>query len=96
MSIRTTRKNVKFNHPFSIKGVGRVLPPGTYEIVTDAELIEELSFPVYRRVATMILAPTQSSQGSIEMLTIDPSDLTAAMERDASVVKGPPVSAKPP
>jgi hypothetical protein len=88
MSIRTTRKNVKFNHPFSIEGVGRVLSPGTYEIVTDDELIERLSFPVYRRVATMILAPTQSSQGSIEMLTIDSSDLTAAMKRDALVNKG--------
>jgi hypothetical protein len=82
MSIRTTRKIVKFNHPFSIEGVGRVLPAGNYEVVTDQELIEELSFPVYRRVATMILAPTQSSQPSMEMLTIDPFDLTAAMERD--------------
>jgi len=96
MSIRTTRKTVKFNHPFSIEGIGRVLPPGTYEIVTDAELIEGLSFPVYRRVATMILAPTQSSPGSIEMLTIDPSDLTAAMKRDALVGKDVSVSAKPP
>jgi hypothetical protein len=94
MSIRTTRKKVKFNNPFSIEGVGRVLPPGTYEIVTDAELIEGLLFPVYRRVATMILAPTQSFQGSIEMLPIDPSDLT--MKRDALVGKGVSVSAKPP
>ena len=94
MSIRTTRKTVKFNHPFSIEGVGRVLPPGAYEIVTDSELIEGLSFPVYRHVATMILAPAQSFPGSIEMLTIDPVDLTAAMERDALVVKGVPESAK--
>jgi hypothetical protein len=95
MSIRTTRKIVKFSHPFSIEGVGRVLPPGDYEVVTDAELIEGLSFPVYRRVATMILAPTQSSQPSIEMLTIDPFDLAVARERDAVVVKGVPASAKP-
>jgi hypothetical protein len=95
MSIQTTRKDVQFNHPFSIEGVGRVLPPGTYEVVTDAELIEGLSFPVYRRVATMILAPTQSSRGSIEMLTIDPSDLTAAMKRDALVGKDVSVPAKP-
>ena len=49
---------------------------------TDEELIEGLSFPVYRRVATMIFMPTSSS--STEMLTIDPSDLTAALEREAS------------
>jgi hypothetical protein len=95
MSIRTTRKIVKFSRPFSIEGVGRVLPPGDYEVVTDAELIEGLSFPVYRRVATVILAPTQSYQPSIEMLTIDPFDLTAAIERDALIVEGVPVSERP-
>jgi hypothetical protein len=88
MSIRTTREIVKFSHPFSIEGVGRVLPAGNYEVVTDQALIEGLSFPVYRRVATMILAPTQSSQPSIEMLKIDPFDLTAAIERDTLVVSG--------
>jgi len=84
MTIRTTRKIINFSNSFSIEGVDRVLPAGNYEIVTDEELIEGLSFPVYRRVATMILAPTQSSQvSSIEMFTIDPLDLVAAMERDA-------------
>ena len=94
MSIRTTRKIVKFSNSFSILGVGRVLPAGVYEIVTDEELIEGLSFPVYRRVATMILAPTQSSQPSIEMLTIDPDDLATAMKRDTLDVKGASMSAK--
>ena len=40
MSIRTTRKIVQFSNPFSIEGVGRVLPAGNYEVVTDEELIE--------------------------------------------------------
>lgn len=45
-------------------------------------LIEDYRFPSNGRVATM-LAPTQSSQSpSIEMLTIDPLDLAAAVERD--------------
>jgi len=43
-----------------------------------------LSFPVYRRVATTMLAPTQSYQGSVEMLTVDPLNLTAAEDRDAA------------
>jgi hypothetical protein len=95
MGIRTTRKIVKFSNPFSIEGVGRVLPAGNYEVVTDEELIEGLSFPVYRRVATMMLAPTQSTQTpSIEMLSIDPVDLTAALERDTQAVKAVSVSAK--
>jgi hypothetical protein len=41
---------------FLDRGSGASFTAGTYEIVTDAELIEGLSFPVYRRVATMILA----------------------------------------
>jgi hypothetical protein len=94
MSIRTTRKIVKFSNPFTMEGVGRVLPAGNYEVVTDEELIEGLSFPVYRRIATMMLAPAQSSQ--IEMLTIDPHDLAAAVERDTSAVKGVAVQAKQP
>jgi hypothetical protein len=44
-----------------MEGVGRFLPAGNYEVVTDEELIEGLSFPVYRRVATIMLAPTQTS-----------------------------------
>ena len=83
MSTRTTRKIVIFSNPFSLESVGRVLPAGKYEVMTDEELIEGLSFPVYRRLATMMLAPAQSSQASsLEMLTIDPLDLAAAMERD--------------
>lgn len=97
MSIRTTRKFVAFSNPFSIEGIGRVLPAGNYEVVTDEELIEGLSFPVYRRVATMMLAYTKSSGApSTEMLTIDPRDLAAAMERDKQAVKAPAGSAEQP
>jgi hypothetical protein len=35
----------------------RILAAGDYRVVTDEELIEELSFPVYRCVATMIFVP---------------------------------------
>jgi hypothetical protein len=65
------------------------LPAGDYEVVTDEELIEGISFPIYRRVATMMPAPTPSSQApSIEMLTIDPRDLAAALERDTLAATG--------
>jgi hypothetical protein len=63
-----------------------MLPAGGYEIVTDEELIEGLSFPVYRRVATTMLVPTQSYQGSVEMLTVDPLSLAAAKDRDAAAM----------
>ena len=96
MSIRTTRKIVEFSNPFSMKGVGRVLPAGNYEIVTDEELIEGLSFPVYRRVATMMLAYSKSSGVPSTEMLIDPRDLVAAMERDKQTAKVTAVSAKQP
>jgi hypothetical protein len=72
---------VTFAHPFLLKGVDRELPAGDYRVVTDEELIEGLSFPVYRRVSTMIFVPGQSTS-SVEMVTIDPQELEAAQERD--------------
>ena len=83
MSTRTTRKFVTFRRPFSLADAERRLPAGSYEVITDEELIEGLSFPVYRRIATMMLVPGQSRRGSVEMLTIDPSVLAAAIEGDA-------------
>jgi hypothetical protein len=83
MTVRTSSKTVTFAHPFLLKGVDRILPAGDYRIVTDEELIEELSFPVYRRVATMIFVPAESGSAStVEMMTIDPQDLQAAQELD--------------
>ena len=63
MTIRTHSKTIVFSHPFSLKGVDRILPPGNYRVVTDEELIESLSFPVYRRVATMIFVRASSHGG---------------------------------
>jgi len=51
-------------------------------VVTDEELIEGLSFPVYRRVATMMFVPAESCP-SVEMVTVDPVELQAARDRDA-------------
>jgi hypothetical protein len=80
MITRTKRITLTFKHSFSLKGVDRPLAPGQYEVVSDEELIEELSFPVYRRVSTLIFLPNGSS--SIEMVNVEPADLAAAQERD--------------
>jgi hypothetical protein len=69
MIMRTNRKTLKFIHPFFLKGIDRTLPPGEYQVVTDEELIEGLSFPVYRRVSTMIFVPSQfQPAASVEMV----------------------------
>ena len=90
MLTRTRRETIIFQGPFSLEGIGRVLPAGSYEVVTDEELIEGLSFPVYRRIATMMLVPAQSQPASIEMLTVNPLSLTAAIGRDAAATSNKP------
>jgi hypothetical protein len=83
MTVRTSSKTVNFAHPFLLKSVDRILAAGDYRVVTDEELIEELSFPVYRSVATMIFVPAESgSTSTVEMVTIGPQDLEAAQELD--------------
>ena len=47
--MRTSRKRVTFRRPFSLSGIDEVQPAGTYMVETSEELIEGLSFPVWRR-----------------------------------------------
>jgi len=83
MTTRSLSKTVVFHHPFKLASVDRILPPGDYRVVTDEELIEELSFPAYHRVATLIFVPGEPKHASsVEMVAIDPGELQAAHERD--------------
>jgi hypothetical protein len=83
MITRTSNMLVVFRHPFELRGVDGTLPQGEYRVMTDEQLIEELSFPVYRRTSTVIFVPGDSPHGSaIEMVTINPHDLDAAQDRD--------------
>jgi len=83
MIARTREKMVSFTQPFVLAGVDHALPAGEYRVKTDEELIEGVSFPVYRRVATMIFVPAQT-RGAIEMVAIDPAVLQAALDQDAA------------
>jgi len=84
MTMRTRRETVTFNHPVRIKGIERLLPAGAYEVVTDEEMIEGLSFPCYRRTATMIMVPgAPPHHSSMEMLSISSVALADAQHRDA-------------
>ena len=73
-----------FRRPFRIKGIERQLQAGAYEVVTDEELIEGLSFPCFRRIATMIMIPGAAPRASsIEMISISSIDLADAQAADA-------------
>jgi len=87
MTIRSRREAVTFKHPFRIRGVDRLLPAGTYEVITDEESIEGLSFAAFRRIATMILVPGATAS-VLEMLSIGSVDLADAQRIDASAPDG--------
>jgi hypothetical protein len=85
MTVRSRRETITFQHPFRIRGIDRLLPPGAYEVVTDEEMIEGLSFPAFRRVATMIMVPGAPPHSStMEMISIGSVDLSDAQRIDAS------------
>jgi hypothetical protein len=84
MTDRVTRNTVSFQHPFQIAGVEDEQPAGTYVVETTEEPIGGLSFIAYRRVATtIVLTSRQFGAGSRQVVSIDPSDLAAAQQRDA-------------
>jgi len=84
MTTRTRRETVHFRHPFRIKGIDRQLAPGAYEVIADEEMIEGLSFPCFRRIATMIMVPGAPPQrAAMEMISISSIDLSDAQRIDA-------------
>jgi hypothetical protein len=85
MTIRSRRETITFRRPFRIRGIDRLLPPGAYEVITDEEMIEGLSFASFRRVATMIMVPAETPRSSaMEMVSIGSVDLSDAQRIDAS------------
>jgi hypothetical protein len=79
MTTRTARKTVTFTRPFNLTGIDGVQPAGAYEVFTDEELIDDLSFVAYRRVAT---AMHLKRDGAIGVFPIDPVELDASLLRD--------------
>jgi len=57
MTMRSRRETVHFRASVPTQGHRSRTRIGAYEIVTDEEMIEGLSFPCFRRVATMIMVP---------------------------------------
>jgi len=81
---RSRSETVVFQHSFRIASLDRLLPAGAYEVVTDEEMIEGLSFPCYRRVATLMMVPAEPPRSSsVEMIAISSIDLSDAQRTDA-------------
>lgn len=87
MAARTTRKSVIFSNPFILSGLDEILPSGIYEVETDEELMEGLSFQAYRRVLTVIQLPSSSGNPLLtRAFMVDPDDLDAAISRDQKAI----------
>jgi ribulose 1,5-bisphosphate carboxylase large subunit-like protein len=85
MTGRTSHKIVTFARPFSLSGIDEVQPAGSYTVETNEELLPGLSFPAYRRVATLIFLPPRSGVFVERVVNIDPMELEAVQKRDASI-----------
>jgi len=66
-----------------------VLPEGAYIVETDEELLEGISFPVYRRIASLI--HLHAHAGLTQTLSVDPKELDAALCRDEALSQMPAI-----
>jgi hypothetical protein len=89
--MRTSSKTVTFTRPFTLSGMDEAWPAGTYTVETDEELLQALSFPAYRRVATWIrlAAPPgrRGAAGVAQAAEVDPGELEAALASDAAAAE---------
>jgi hypothetical protein len=85
MTVRTSSRTVTFTKPFTLKGFDEELPAGVYQVETDEERIQDVSFPAFRRILTIVhLHPKPGHPGTKQTLSIRPEDLDAALARDQS------------
>jgi hypothetical protein len=85
MPIRTTQNTMVFRHPFLMRYFDQTLPAGTYEVVTEEEQLEGISFLAYRLLQTYIYRRSSPSQtGLAPTYVVDPDDLAAALARDGN------------
>ncbi len=90
MTQRTRIETVTFTRPFRLGGFEVELPAGEYCVETDEELLQDISFPVYKRVMTLLhLREDPKRPGRKQTLTIDPEELEAALKRDKAPLEAP-------
>lgn len=89
MTTRTSQKTVTFRRPFVLGGVDEELPAGPYIVETDETPVEGISFLAYRRILTLLHLPEKTGQRLAGVLTIDPNELEAALERDRASMEIP-------
>lgn len=85
MTERTTENLVTFRHPFMLRAMDELQPPGTCRIEIVEEQIDTLSFVANRRVSTTINLPAVGTASlHRQVVAIAPEELEAALKQDAS------------
>ena len=79
MTTRTTTRKIHFSRPFELEGIDGPCPAGIYDVVTDEETIEDLTFLAWRRMATVMEI---RRGGSVQAVLVDPTELDRALARD--------------
>jgi hypothetical protein len=82
MPTRMLSRTVTFRRPFVLDGFEQVEPAGPYTVDTEEETLDDVSFPVWKRVATVIHI---THGAATHYVRIDPDDLRKAEERDAAL-----------
>lgn len=78
--IHTRSRTVTFRAPFTLPGLDRSYPAGSYQVNVDEEQLD-LSFTAFRRVATTIMLV---SGPTTQAWPVNPVDLDAALASDAA------------
>jgi len=71
---------VRFDSPFTLPGLDRDYPPGSYVVRVDEEALD-VSFPATRQVATTVMLP---SGAMTQAWPVSSADLAAALAVDAA------------
>ncbi len=79
MTIRSRSETLVFDQPFRLKSLDRLLPAGAYEVLTDEETIDDLSFAAFRTVLTMIMVPGEwPFANAVELVATSANELADA------------------
>jgi hypothetical protein len=79
MRVLNRKETVTFKNEFRLRNLGQTFPAGQYTIETIDEILEGMSFLVFRRRHTIIHLPKADT---VKKLQIDPNDLGKALEAD--------------
>jgi len=81
MTIQSSILHLTFVHPFNLAGYPQTFPAGSYDVLTEYELLYGLSFQAHRRVSTFLRV--EGRAGMTELLPTTENDLEVALARDS-------------